>query len=238
MATINDGKQTYIYWDGQTLAWFHEGNGLECEVVALDDETLLPVLPEGLTPELFAGATLLLPQESLLVRTLHLPLKSPAMLDGDMLLQELADHVGIDPDAWWLCWTFHSDAESGIHGTVFGIPEVCRQAMADDDAWRHIRHLAGDGWHRVQAHTTSSDVAVLDQDADGLFIALHTGDCWRGMRRLNGTMDNALWSEVIASLQAMGFDGEQHRIAGQISNEFQSLLQEQGWDWQGVILDD
>jgi len=235
---MNDGKQAYINWDGHALAWFHEDSGLQHEGVSQDDDNLLPTLPEGLAAELFAGAVVLLPQESLLARTLHVPLKSATMLDGDLLLQELADHTGIDPEAWWLCWTFHSDAETGIHGTVFGVPEALRQAMANNHAWQHVRHLGVDGWHRVQVHVTPSDVAVLDQDADGLFLALNTTDCWRGIRRLNGAMDDNLWSQVVASLEAMGFDAEHHHVSGQISAELAALLQAQGWHWEGVILDE
>jgi hypothetical protein len=235
---MNDSKQTYIYWDAHTLAWFHEDHGLQCEPITLDDDALLPALPEGLTADMFAGAVVLLPQESLLLRTLHLPLKSPSMLDGDMLLQELADHAGIDPEDWWLCWSFHNDADSGIHGTAFGMPETLRQTIADDNAWQQLRYLGIDGWHRVQAHIAAGDVAVLDQDADGLFLALHSGACWRGIRRLNGAMDAALWAQVCASLQAMGFDAEQHAIRGQIDAALATRLQAEGWQWQGEVLDE
>ncbi|MDQ6975072.1 MAG: GspL/Epsl periplasmic domain-containing protein [Mariprofundaceae bacterium] len=236
MATLSDNTQTYLNWDGHRLACYHADHGLMCDDQenTSTDAVLLPERPETLSGTLMHGAIALWPLESMLVRSLHLPLKSVALLDADILQQELADRVGIDPEAWYLCWNFAVETD-GIRGLVFGIPETLRQAMADSSDWQHLMHLGVDGWHRLQPYA-DADLAILEEDDDGLFFGVFLSGCWHGMRRINGLMDASVWSQVVASLESMGFDPTIHALDGQINTATLAHIQAIDWSWQGSLL--
>ncbi len=239
LATMNDDTQVYVNWDGDTLAWYEAKHGLMVDAVQADDHNhdgLLPPCPEALADTQMNGAMALLPLESMLVRNLHLPLHSVNLLDADMLQQELADRVGVDPNTWWLCWDF-SASDDGIRGLVFGIPEALRQQMADTDHWQHLTHLGVDGWHRLQS-CANDDGAILEQDSDGIFLAVFLAGCWHGMRRINGVIDADMWLQITASLQAMGFEPNTHALNGNIDTTTLAYIQAVDWSWQGEVLEE
>jgi len=235
---MNDNTQTYINWDGDALAWYQADDGLMIDAPQADDlhhdNTWLPPRPEALLATQMNGAMALWPLESMLVRHLSLPLQAVNLLDADLLLQELADRVGIDPDAWWLCWDF-AVMDDGIGGLVFGIPEALRQQMADADDWQHLTLLGVDGWHRLQAYS-KDDCAILDQDSEGLFLGVFLAGCWQGMRRINGVINGDMWLQITASLQAMGFEPTTHHLHGSIDATTLAHIQAMDWSWQGDIL--
>lgn len=237
LATISENSYTYLNWDGHALAWYQAEHGLEYDESPADTaEGIPPLRPEGLPESVMNGAIALWPLEAMLLRCLHLPLKSVSLLDADMLRQELADRVGVDPESWWLCWDFQEDPTGGIRGMVFGIPETLRQNMANTNDWQQLAHLGVDGWHRLKAHARD-DCAIIEQDCDGLFLGVYIAGCWHGMRRINGNMDTALWVQVMASLKSMGFDAETHSLCGQIDGTILPHIQAVDWSWQGTLLD-
>lgn len=239
---MSEASSLYVNWNGQELAWYRDEAGLGlCQDIDFDEG--LPILPDGCPEEAMVGASVLLPVERLLLRSLHFPLNAPSLLDAELLQQELADRAGIDPAEWWLCWHFSNNDEGGIAGMVFGIPESLRLQMQQSEEWQQLAYLGPDIWPRLQEHVADVEqpCAVLDQDASGLFIGVFTGGCWRGMRRINitadedGAFDAGLWQQFKLSLEAMGFDADSYLLHGRIDAVLQSRLQESGWQWQGEV---
>ncbi|WP_038250877.1 GspL/Epsl periplasmic domain-containing protein [Ghiorsea bivora] len=199
--------------------------------VTIDDDTHLPHI-EQTTQTL---SCIYLPLENLLVRTFNFPLKHPRFLDANMLAQELADSAGIEPDDWWLTWHANSNHDGGISGIVFALPKPLKHAIQQDPMWQHAPFLLIDGWERLNHCLDQHDVdntAIIDADSQGLFLGYYKQGVWLGMRRLNIATDadindpnicEQLCHEVNLSLQAMGFDAEQHNLIGRIPSAMKNM---------------
>ncbi len=226
----------YLAWDGHVLGCYRKDLGRSAHTMDDDGDTL--PLCEELRRHAEEGFVALWPMESLLSRCVCLPLKSPALVDGELLLQELADRAGIDPEEWWPCWELSiTDEEDGVQGMVFAMPMALRERMASHPQWRHSMHLGVDGWHRLASwRTQEANEALLDEDADGLFLGMRKNGCWRGMRRLNGERTAELWRQARLSLQAMGFDMAEHPLRGQASETLIAQMEQDGCPWQGERL--
>lgn len=171
-----------------------------------------------------------LPLENLLVRTFDFPLKHPRFLDANMLAQELADSSGIEPDDWWLTWHADVNQDGGISGIVFALPKVQKQAIQQDPTWQHASYILIDGLERLHHWLHEHDMdsmAIIDADAEGLFLGYYQHGIWLGMRRLNAPtgadMNDVqacehICQEALLSLQAMGFDAAQHPVVGRVSS--------------------
>jgi len=195
--------------------------------------SFLPEMPQGVAQI----DCVYLPIESFLTRNFKLPLKHTRHLDADMLLQELADTADIEPDQWWLTWTAHK-IESGISCMVFGIKKTIQQAIQSDKYWQQAPLLLVDGWERLNhwlptqknVENSTSDVAVIDTDAEGVFFGLHQNGAWQGMSRLNADMHDketreAITQQVLWSLQAMGFSTDSTAITGRLTPETAASFQ-------------
>lgn len=181
---------------------------------------------------------LYLPMEWLLVRHIHLPLKHPNMVDADMIFQELLDSSDIDANDWWLTWRLDI-CEGGLGGMVFGFPESSRELIQQHEQWSNIKEVVIDGYERLQAYVQKEQSCmVLDQDSDGIFFGVYDGQVWRGMRRLNGSVEQGGWSQILHSCAAMGFDKAHDAVHGSIGQELLSTLEAEELIWQGVLLED
>ncbi|MDX8406664.1 MAG: GspL/Epsl periplasmic domain-containing protein [Mariprofundus sp.] len=218
-----------------------EGNSMPLQVTP---EQWLPMLPDGCFCE-----QLLLPVESLLLRTFTLPLNNPRMVDEEILGQELDDRAGIEPDEWWLAWQadraprIDTDGQTGMQvaGLVFGLPTAWKAMLETTAAWQQVRFVGVDGWTRLYPHLTglpASDmqgcVALFDADRQGLFFAVWRGGVCRGLRRVNRLQRDraALAVDVRRSLSAMTGDDEPDYIATGLIDE--GLLQALALPvWQG-----
>jgi len=168
-----------------------------------------------------------LPMDRFVVRAVSLPLKSPHLVDADMLFQEIADTIDLDAEQWWLSWRL-SVCDDGVAGMVFAMPESLRLAMQEDVQWNHAKYVLVDGYERLQAHIDGQHAcAVIDQDSDGLFMGFYDGQAWRGMRRLNGGIAAQTISQMMRSWQSMGFDAEKDQLVGRandgVLNELKQL---------------
>ncbi len=237
---MTDSTPFCMAWDGRILAWYHPEAGLQHEELSIETDDALPesgawqLISDHDTPVAIWYA------ESLLTRNIHLPLASTAMLDNEMLQQELVERAGINAGEWWLCRDFSRDPEGGIRGMVFAMPDALKQSMQQHPHWQQLTHLGVDLWHRLQQwkHEDAAAQAIVDEDADGLCLGFHRQGCWYGMRRLNGTVDEHLWQEALCSLQAMGFDMAQHTLTGQLSGKSVAHIEAAGGQWQGETLDE
>jgi len=206
-----------VSFDGRAWqAMDAQGNYLPLPV---EDANWLPELPADTRVE-----SLILPLESLLVRSFSLPLPHPRFIDAGVLGQELDERAGEEPERWWLAWRAGKVAgEAGqVAGMVFGMPVAWRLAIESDPRWRDMRVITPDAWVRLQAHVSGLDaaanagpVAVFDADADGIYIGVWQAGIWRGMRRLNvasGEISQGLADQCLRSLMAMGWQQGQSAI--------------------------
>ncbi|MDQ6983602.1 MAG: hypothetical protein Q9M44_02695, partial [Ghiorsea sp.] len=105
-----------ISWCPQGLGIQGDGNNITFIPISNEGATPLPNIPDWVG----TSHCIYLPLEETLTRHIQLPLKSTKHLDADMLLQELSDNAGIEPDDWWLTWRM-KNTDDGIAGLVFGI---------------------------------------------------------------------------------------------------------------------
>ncbi len=236
---MTDISNTSMSWCPQGIA-LHDGENISLHPIEKDEASLLPQLSNALA----APQYIYLPMEELLVRPFAFPLKNPKFLDKDILLEELADTAGIEPDDWWLTWRAHSVNE-GIAGLVFGLRYELKDELANTSPWQEVPMLVVDGWQRLNhcLGNKTDDVAVIDMDADGVFLGVLKQGVWQGMRRLNADMSDAdvrkaTAQQTIWSLQSMGFDAEIMPVLGNITDEFVSALASSEENQQAKVIDE
>ncbi len=236
---MTDNTPFCIAWDGRILAWYHPELGLQHEEVNAETDAL-PACEAWQLIDDHDHPVAIWYAESLLTRNIHLPLASTAIVDDEMLQQELVERAGINAGDWWLCWDVSRDPEGGIRGMVFAMPRALKEDMQAHPHWQRLTHLGVDLWHRLQQwkHEDATAQAIVDEDTEGLCLGFHRQGCWYGMRRLNGAMDDHLWQEALCSLQAMGFDMAQHALTGQLSGKSVAYIEAAGGQWQGETLDE
>ena len=222
-----------ISWCPQGLGIQGDGNNITFIPISNEEATPLPSIPDWVdTPH-----CIYLPLEETLTRHIQLPLKSTKHLDADMLLQELSDNAGIEPDDWWLTWRM-KNTDDGIAGLVFGIKKDLQTQIQDTAVWQNTPLLLIDGWQRLQIwlnDESDAGIAVVDCDAEGMFFGFYQAGTWQGMRRLNGNMDDNA-TQVLWSLQAMGFVAETMPATGRFSTEIATHFPQQSENVQ--ITDD
>jgi len=222
---MTDISNTSMSWCPQGIA-LRDGENISLHPIAKDEDSLLPQLSDDLA----APQYIYLPMEELLVRPFAFPLKHPKFLDKDILLEELADTAGIEPDDWWLTWRANSVSD-GIAGLVFGMRNELKDELANTSLWQDAPLLLVDGWQRLNhcLGDKTDDVAVIDVDADGVFLGVFKQGIWQGMRRLNADMSDAevrkaTAQQTIWSLQAMGFEMASMTVLGHLTHEFTDIL--------------
>ena len=223
---MTDSTLARLSWCPASIAVRDNFGQMNVVPILFEDET--PILPHITQTDLHLDC-IYLPLENLLVRHFHLPLKHTRFLDASMLAQELADSAGIEPDDWWLTWHANSH-DDGVSGIVFGLPKSQKYAIQQDPTWQLAPFMLVDGWERLNQWRPQHEierVAIIDADAEGLFLGFYQQGTWLGMRRLNLDMHDTqacehIYHEVILSLQAMGFDAAQHNIIGRISSALKS----------------
>jgi len=219
--------------DGHRITWQDQSGELmshDCESVGLAQWTVLPEIDVDIE-------RIYLPMEWLLSRFVQLPLKSPNMVDADMLFQELAETSDVEADNIWLAWKLNA-CDAGVAGMVFGLPETVRTGIQSDVHVSTASLILVDGYERLSAWLDANhSCAVLDQDDEGMFVGFYDGHVWRGMRRLNGVMNNGLMDSLLPSLQAMGFVTSNDAILGRADVRIVEKLKDAGMQWQGVTLE-
>lgn len=223
----------------------------DCCLLENGHESLLPLVPgegedaQGLLPDLQVPVqTVLWPVEQLLVRSFQLPLQNPRLLDASILAQLLEEVSGAQPSGWWLAW--HASAvDAGVAGMVFGLPESVRQAMQKAPVWRDLPSLRVDAWERLSRHVPADAgaqvLALVDQDADGLFLGVFAAGGWQGMRRLNWSAvsdvrDKAsVASELLMSLQSMAGEDGWQSMRGCLSASLYAQLSIEASMWAGTV---
>jgi len=159
------------------------------------------------------------------------------MVDADMLFQELAETSDVEAANIWLTWQLNP-CDAGVAGMVFGLDETVRAAIQSDVHASAAALVLVDGYERLSAWLDANHAcAVLDQDDEGMFIGFYDGQVWRGMRRLNGVMDNCLMDSLLPSLQAMGFVPSKDAILGRADAQLVAQFKDTGLQWQGVMLE-
>jgi len=179
-----------------------------------------------------------LPMEWLLVRFISLPLQQASMVDAEMMFQELADSSDVHVDDWWLSWDLRS-CHSGIAGMLFGLPEAWRISMQEHEWGSKTKLILVDGYERLQcfAHDTTHCL-ILDQDKDGLFFGVYDGEVWRGMCRINGSINQSNYQEMLYASTAMGFDRQHFCIRGRAGQALSDMFIAEELLWQGDIVED
>ncbi len=219
----------------------HDGHGWRAfdadgGSVVLDgvEGRFLPVLPEQ------AEVTLLvLPIELLLVRTFTLPLAHPRFIDTEILGQELDERAGIESDAWWLVWQA-GKTDDAVAGLVIGMPEAWREEIDADPQWRQVQAVLVDAETHLArflpSATTEDTLAILDVDAEGVFLGVCRQGIWQGMRRLKRTADmDAMAEDCRRSLQAMGWPDDGVAL-GRVDRDLSGALGLA--QWRGEVLHD
>jgi len=232
-----------ISWDGQLIAWKDQENAVHHHTY---DDLCFSSVPD-LPFQDMQMEHLYLPMEWLLVRHVSLPLTQPNMVDAEMLFQELADSSDIDANDWWLTWRLQT-CEEGIAGMVFGLPESLRASMQDNEQWSKTKEVLVDGYERLQIHLNdvleqdmnmsehgNKACLLLDQDAEGVFFGVYDGHVWRGMRRLNGDINDDLWLQLMCSSAAMGFNPQFYSVCGRANEHVITLLNNENIAWQGAV---
>ncbi len=213
--------------DAVNISWCPQGLGIQSEAdnftfipTPENETTNLPALPEWIT----SANYIYVPLENTLTRYIQLPLKSTKHLDADMLLQELSDRAGIEPDDWWLTWRMKT-TEEGVAGLVFGIKKELKTNIQDTPVWQHAPLLLIDGWQRLNAWLDNENnvenqtsLAVVDSDAEGMFCGFYDHGIWKGMRRLNGEHESNA-QQMLWSLKSMGFDAATMPVLGRFSDK-------------------
>ena len=239
MAALN--SVVHMAWYGDLLGYRHLGKSYEQNLAELRGEAqakssdfLLSQIDSLEGIEQHIVDSLLLPMEQVMLRYIDLPLRSVALVDADILGQELADQAGIEPEDWWLSWDL-SLQDQHVTGLVIAIPKAWCQHIDAHPLWHQLRYVYVDGWARLAAIKQQSGMgqaacAVLDQDMQGLFLGYFDAHVWRGMRRINvssaaAAQDTSLLQhaveEIQLSLLAMGFA---------------ESLASSGLAWQGSVL--
>jgi len=215
-----------ISWCQQSLGFRSANGDINLEPAHIEEGSILP----SLNAEIASSNCIYLPLENMLVRHIKFPLKQPKFLDKDMLLEELADTASIEPDDWWLTWRV-KPVDDGIAGMVFGIRKTLKDELAQNPPWQGTPLLLIDGWQRLNHWLSEShgDVAVIDADAEGVFLGVFQQGTWFGMRRLNADMTNldthdSVAQQVMWSLQSMGYNQELMAVVGRIPPTFESLF--------------
>ena len=225
---------TILSWQRHSLAWQSAPHAM---ATAACDGTFsnLPELPD----EQMTLQKIYLPMESLLSRAVHFPFQSPAVIDAELLFQELHDATEVASDAWWLAWHIER-SHDGVAGMVFGLPEPLRQAMQSENSWGQARNIVVDGYERLQANLTGEqDCAVLDQDAEGLFFGFFDGQTWRGMSRMNSeSFQSSDLLQLSHALRAMGFDPNLHAVIGHADSQIWEILTAMQFNIQGETVAD
>ncbi|RMH61016.1 MAG: hypothetical protein D6678_04470 [Zetaproteobacteria bacterium] len=222
------GNDIALVFDGDR--WWVKDAREEARALPPTQEGLLP----GHLPE--TGVRLvLLPLEAMLLRPFQLPLARPSLLDDALLAQELADMTGEPADAWWLCWSAWSVAD-GVEGLCMGMPVAWQREMRAARALRATPVVTADGVARLSSWLPTARqgvAAIVDQDAEGVFLGVANAWGWAGLRRLNAamdTVDQALAEEVRLTLRAMGWSDDAP-VFGRLGARLFDLLACD--DWQG-----
>jgi len=216
-----------------SISWCPKGLGIRkaegdinLEPIQTEEGKLLP----SFKPHVASSNCIYLPLENMLVRHIKFPLKQPKFLDVNILLEELAYTASITPDDWWLTWQVKV-ADDGIAGMVFGVRKTLKDELAQTPPWQSSPLLLVDGWQRLNHWLPENhdDVAVIDTDAEGLFLGVRQQDTWFGMRRLNADMTDIETQSTVAqqamwSLQSMGYNKDTMDLVGRISPEFENLF--------------
>lgn len=219
-------------WDGASLMCRCQG-GQTMDAVANVSESAVPSLPEEVT----RVERCVWPIEQLLVRTFSMPLSDPKLLDGAILAQEISDVSGEDGSAFWLAW-HAGKTETGISGIVFGLSQSVRQMMSEEAVWNMCPQLLVDAWERLNALADLTETcAVIDEDAEGVFVGYKKHGIWCGMRRINRRGSESLSDKMIAeqigySWQAMGMESSD-ALLGRAGNALAGLLN--GGDGHGQV---
>jgi len=237
-----------VSWDNSGALLLARETGQRESIADLACANGVPQLDDAHLPTV-APRMLLLPMESLLLRSVVLPLSHPRFIDGAILGQELEEQAGIDADKWRLAWQMDR-LDEGCAGVVFAMPIAMQQQLAGDVLWSQAATITADGWVRLQAqlaaHTVADDavVAVVDADAEGLFFGCWRSGCWLGMRRLNqhydqdhGSSCGVIAAQVVRSLQAMGW--RDAPLIGRVDADWHAALmaceQADAMAWQGQV---
>lgn len=217
-------------------AWVSFDGHAWCMVAGDGASRTLPCAEDALLPEISEPVDgLFWPVERLLMRPFRLPLRQARLIDADIIGQELAEQTGEDATDWWLTWQA-SACEGGVAGTWFALPESVCEAIDADVSWKAMPRLVVDATARLGAWLSQaggSPLAILDMDADGLFLGFWRDGAWQGIRRLNAAQP--AWDEMAVeagrSLAAMGWHAEAHGAVGRLPPAFVATLGIR--DWQG-----
>ncbi len=222
-----------LSWHPQGIAWQDAEHTI---LQGMPDSDTLPDIPRTDAQV----RRIYLPCEQLLVRAVHLALPSPALVDSDMLFQELCEEaIDAEPEQWWLAW--HTDTcDDGVAGMVFGLPEAWRQQLQAATPWSQTPCIVVDVYERLQQFCTpETAAAMIDQDDEGVFFGYFDGKAWRGMRRINAEhLEEAHHFDMWQSLYAMGFQPQEHRVYGIIQEDLHAYLEAEHISFQGSIRSD
>ncbi|RMG90935.1 MAG: hypothetical protein D6703_06615 [Zetaproteobacteria bacterium] len=226
LAQENSGSAVLYYDRQQWHGWLNEtdhalGESLSSALQQLDGITISAVI---------------LPLESLLVRSFRLPLPSPRLVDEAVLSQEIEDATGESSSQWWLTWQA-ARLDEDVAGLLLGMPASWQSELKQSKLARMAQPVAADAELRLTRwlDERGGRMAVMDADSTGVFFGFwHDGLCL-GMRRLNseGRTNEELCAEMLASLKAMGWS-EQDPINGRLPPELQGLLV---GEWHGEVVD-
>ena len=236
METVTARAEQYIALSltAMSMMWKEAEGGLHYEEQGLHDflnDSELAGFDDGVLYELY------LPMEWLLVRHIQLPLKSPQLVDADMLFQELANSSDIEEGQWWLSSALNSNDE-GVAGMLFGLPEAWRKTMQSYPKLAQLKFVWVDGYERLQAVLLDDEPSlVISQDANGVFFGVFDGQVWRGMRRINGDIHAAKYQEILHASIAMGFEPQTWVVQGYIGQDLLDKILAEGLAWQGNMLE-
>ncbi|MDQ6973868.1 MAG: hypothetical protein Q9M10_03205 [Mariprofundaceae bacterium] len=221
----------YVSWHHDSIAW----QGSDCSITLCDNAIHDDGLPELAAANIHAEHVYL-PMEQLLSRAVQFPFASAALVDADMLFQMLNDDVEAKAEDWWLAWHLEP-CHDGVAGMVFGMPETWRESMQHHAHWEQAKIIVVDGYERLQGYAEhGTAAAVVSQDTEGLFFGFFDGEAWRGMRRLNAlTWQEGEQMELVKSLEAMGFDVQQHAVMGIASDVMWKKLCDEHWQVKGDV---
>jgi len=177
------------------------------------------------------------PMECLLARFISLPLQQASLVDADMMFQELANSCDVQEAEWWLSWDL-KPCDTGVAGMLFGLPESWRISMHEHTQAAQTPYVWVDGYERLQSVLIElTPSLVLDQDIEGVFVGVHDGQVWRGMRRINGSIDTVRYQEIRYACTAMGFDKQSFCVQGCVQQSLLDMLLAEELNWQGRLLE-
>ncbi|MDQ6953059.1 MAG: hypothetical protein Q9M15_06005 [Mariprofundaceae bacterium] len=219
-----------LSWHHDSIAWKISDSSLSLSDDAIHDDAGLPELADAN----IHVEHVYLPMEAMLSRAVQFPFSSPVLVDADMLFQMLNDDVDAKTEDWWLAWHL-KPCQDGVAGMVFGMPETWRESMQNHEHWGQAKVIVVDGYERLQTYVEQGTAAaVVSQDAEGLFFGFFDGEAWRGMRRLNAlTWQASEQIELMKSLEAMGFDAQQHAVIGIASEAIWQNFRDETWQLEG-----